>query len=254
MSKNLTVVPLYHGWIVAQYFSNLSVDPFLHYFFNERLDEAVRGLDFEGKTILDIGAGTGNLFDRISSEFPDPDYYACDIAEKMLGASRIPADRRFVGACHQIEWPRDRFDIVYMLGVTTYLDPSELEKTLRFVHDVLEDDGEARITFTNSASLDWKFRKALKSVARLTGSKKLVLSQDFNIYPFSLKDLPAFLFDMFSVKEVVWLNHTVFPFYKVGGSASVSLARRFHESGAGDGLRGRLSSDFMLRLSRKNLG
>lgn len=228
------------------------LDPFHDYFFNERLEAAVEGLEFKNKTILDIGAGTGNLFDRIEDIEPNPDYYACDIAGMMLEQSRIPAERRFEGACYDVEFPVKEFHHIFMLGVTTYLDKQELEKTLRFIVDSLTADGTAIITFTNDDSLDWKFRKIAKKIIRIVGSRKKVLSQDFQIFPLDQEDVGAAFGNMAEIVETKWLNHTVFPLNRLLKKTSISLAKMIHDRVKSETILNRFSSDFMVVIKRKD--
>ena len=224
-------------------------DAFLGYFFNERLNEATRGFEFEGKRVLDIGAGTGDLYDALSPS--KPDYYACDIAAGMLESSNIPVDRRFVGVCHEVEFPVNEFDIVYMLGVTTYLPDEELEKTIDFVSKVLRARGEFVVTFTNRTSLDWFFRKLTKTVLKRIGNKSNVLGQSFQIYPLSNSEALAKTATHFDHVETRWLNHTVFPFYHLSKGLAAKLAESIHPRMNSGFLASSLSSDFMLILERK---
>ncbi len=57
---------------------------FLQYLYEDRLEKALEGWNPLGKTVLDIGAGTGILYDRLPQ---GQDYYACDISGAMLEQS-----------------------------------------------------------------------------------------------------------------------------------------------------------------------
>lgn len=229
-----------------------SADAFRHYFFNERLKEATEGFNFTDKKILDIGAGTGDLYDYIFALESSVDFYASDIAANMLEQSNIPVDKRFVGFCHQIDFPVKQFDYIFMLGVTTYLDAKEIEKTFDFIHSALKSNGRAIVTFTNQSSLDWKARKLFKSLAKSVAPKKYVLSQEFQIYPKKLSEIEKHLQRQFNVEEVRWLNHTVFPFNQVLKGVSVKTAKKLHQTLKTKSILNRLSSDFLLVLSRKD--
>ena len=225
-------------------------DAFHKYFFHERLDEAVSRFDFSGKKVLDIGAGTGDLYDRIR-EF-EPDYYACDIAGEMLKSSHIPEGRRFEGRCYEIDFPEERFELVFMLGVSTYLVREELEKTARFVHSKLEPGGSFVVTFTNSASIDWKMRKILKRLARVFSREGKVLAQGFQIFPHDRSGARDIVGDDFEERNTIWLNHTVFPFYFLSKKIFVEFAKWIHRSVKSDWALERLSSDFMLVLQKRS--
>lgn len=238
--------------IAENYKSKYSeADDFLNYFFNERLIEATREYSFENSIILDIGTGTGDLHDYLLSNNKNIDFYGCDIAGNMLDQSNIPANRRFVGLCYEIDFPIRKFDYIFMLGVTTYLDVEEIGKTLDFMHSALEDDGRVIITFTNKRSLDWISRSMFKTLARRIMPKKNVLRQNFKIYAENLTEIEKLVESNFNIEDVRWLNHTVFPFNQILKNSSVKTAKKLHKSLKSKNILNILSSDFLLVLSKK---
>jgi hypothetical protein len=50
----------------------------------------------------------------------------------MPSQSSIAAMRKFVGRAIDIELPKERFDYIFLLGVTTYQSPNELDQMLAF--------------------------------------------------------------------------------------------------------------------------
>lgn len=239
--------------IATEYKAKYSeTDAFRHYFFSERLREATHGFDFKNKKILDIGAGTGDLFDFLQALEPSVDYYASDISANMLAQSRIPADRQFVGACYETDFPVKQFDYIFMLGVMTYLEAGEARKIADFIHSALAENGRAIITFTNQSSLDWKMRKLFKSLARNVMPKKYVLSQEFQVHAKKLAEVENQIQAQFNVEDVRWLNHTVFPLSQILKTFSVKMAEKAHSALKNKSLLDLLSSDFLLILSRKN--
>jgi SAM-dependent methyltransferase len=224
-------------------------DAFHEYFFGERLDEATRGVDLAGKRVLDIGAGTGNLYDRLKAVDPSVDYYGTDISPAMLGQSNIPTDRRFAGRLEDIELPVAEFDLIFLLGVTSYLSDAEMDSIFDRVHQLLAASGKLIVTFTNASSLDWKTRSLFKSVARRLVPSRNVLAQSFPIVPRRKDDIVERLTGRFRVEATRYLNHTVFPINQLLKQPSARLARSIHPR-----LSGRkaelLSSDFMLVLGK----
>jgi len=110
---------------VSSYFDEISPgysarygdqNPFHSYFFRQRLKAATDGFVFDRKTVLDIGAGTGALYDELIRRCPMVDSFACDISPQMLAQSAIPPQRAFVGRVSEIALPRDSFDFIYSLG------------------------------------------------------------------------------------------------------------------------------------------
>jgi SAM-dependent methyltransferase len=219
---------------------------FHNYFFNQRLEQATGGLDFGGKTVLDIGAGTGNLYDYIVAKNDTVDFYACDISAKMLEQSNIPADNRFVGKCYEIDFPIRKFDYIFMLGVTTYLSSEEMEKTAEFIYGKLADDGLAIITFTNRQGLDTITRTLSKNVIKLFKLKNKVISQSFRIYTYSLNQVKSLYQGKLRMNEVRFINQTIFPFCYVFPKLSVNLAQKLGGKIKNKQVASRLSSDFIV--------
>lgn len=223
---------------------------FHHYFFNERLEKASKGFDFQDAKVLDIGTGTGDLYDHLKAINPDLKFFGTDIAENMMAQSNIPEDHRFVGRAGSLEVPEQDFDFIYMLGVTTYLPADEMKSTLDFIHEKLKPGGKAILTFTYSQSFDNFTRTLLKFPIRLIKAKGAVMGQGFRIYKYSVEGALKMVGSKFVVKEVRYLNHTVFPFNLLFKKTSVQQAKRIDQKNDGWWLR-RMSSDFMLVMEKK---
>lgn len=223
---------------------------FHHYFFNERLSKAGEGFDFKGAKILDIGTGTGDLYDYIKSLEPDIKFFGTDIAENMIAQSDIPVENRYVGKIGDFEMSETGFDFIYMLGVTTYLPEEEMRKTLEFIHEKLKPGGKAILTFTYNGGFDNFNRTLLKLPIRLLKARRSVMGQGFKIYKYSVKSAGELVEPYFEVKDVRYLNHTVFPYNLIFKNLSVSLAEKIDKSKEGLWIR-LMSSDFMFVMEKK---
>ena len=221
-------------------------DAFHEYFFGERLAEATRDIGLTGKKILDIGAGTGNLYEHLKSIDPGIDYYGTDISQAMLDNSPIPLERRFVGRIEDLLFPSGEFDLIFLLGVTSYLDDREMDSLFQRVHQLLSTTGRVIVTFTNAASIDWKSRRVFKFFARKLIPSRNVLGQNFAIYPRGLDEVRKRLAGSFSIEEKRYLNHTIFPINQLLKKTSVRAAKRIHTRRPGN----RWSSDFLLILRK----
>ena len=116
-----------HTQQVRHFFDRLAADygerftwrrPYHAWLFRERMRLATEGLDLDHASILDVGAGTGALYDFLTAHYRDLDYYACDLSAEMLRHSSIAAGRRFHGRITEITLPTDSFDFIFLLGVT----------------------------------------------------------------------------------------------------------------------------------------
>ncbi|HMN06716.1 MAG TPA: class I SAM-dependent methyltransferase [Flavobacteriales bacterium] len=224
--------------------------PFHRYYFNERLDKAIHGLDLQGKDVLDIGSGTGNLYDALIERFPTMRFHATDVSSGMLAQSRVPEEQRFWGHAYDHGFEVRAFDAIFMLGVTTYLDPAELERNLAFIARSLKPGGLAIITFTNKHGLDHWVRTVFRLPMRLFGSKDKVLSSGLRTRAYSIREVRRVLAPFLQIQQEEVHNHTVFPLNLLLPGPSLRIAGRFARvSGAPAWLRF-LSSDLMVHAHK----
>jgi SAM-dependent methyltransferase len=223
-------------------------NPFHEHFFRERLRAATDRLDFENKTVLDVGAGTGPLYDQIA-QATGLNYYACDISANMLAQSAIPHGRAFVGKASETNFPVELFDYIFLLGVTTYQTPDELNETFRFMARRLAEGGAAVLSFTNRASIDHAVRSALKLAKPLL--KRGVFGQDFATYTYRLSQIEQLARQHgFIILRTIYHNQAVTPFNTLFPRASVSASKmiaRFCPSS----LLPACSADFLVFIERE---
>lgn len=221
---------------------------FHYYFFTERLEKATKNLELKNKKILDIGAGTGDLYDYLISKEPSINYFATDIAEGMLEHSNIPKERRFLGNAKTLDIPHDDFDCVFMLGVSTYLNDSEIRQYLDFIKKKsLIQNTDIIITFTNKCSIDNFFRTVLKPFVAILPGKRSVLSQKILIKKYTIEEVENLIEKDFQLIKVEWLNHTIFPFNLLFKNWSVALAEKLDKL-KNPKLLSLFSSDFIVKF------
>ena len=225
--------------------------PFHRYFFNERLEKATRGLELDDADVLDIGGGTGELYEHLIARFPRMRFHATDVSAGMLAQSPVPAERKYVGHAYDHPFPVKRFDAVFMLGVTTYLTPEELEKNLAFIASSLKPGGKAVITFTNAHALDSWTRNMARLPMRLFARKGNVLSSGLKLWMYGNSEVRAILGRHFTLDRMDVLNHTVFPFNLLLPGLSLGLARRLSRVAGTPAWLRWVSSDLLVRLSPK---
>lgn len=191
---------------------------FLQYLYEDRLEKALEGWDPLGKTLLDIGAGTGILYDMLPH---GQDYFACDISAAMLMQSAIPEERRWVGTPQECNFPLSSFDAIFALGVTTYLTRQELADMIDFIAEKLKPGGRAVLSFTNAASFDFLLRQWV--LPKRWGKA-------FAIHAYTPEQVAGMLTGTLRVEEIKWLNATVFPFNRLLPGLSVWLSRKLLRS------------------------
>ena len=127
-----------------------------------RMGLALENCNLEGKRVLDIGAGTGELYNRIADTGISA-YVAIESSEAMASRSQIPEENLFLSSFENFNSP-ETFDLIFALGVHSYLD-DELEVRLwSFIKAHLSDRGRAAVSFTNSHCLANHLRISARTV------------------------------------------------------------------------------------------
>ena len=223
---------------------------FYNYFFYERLDKATDGLELHEKSILDIGAGTGPLYDYLIASKKDTfeSYTGTDISDGMLKQSNIPIPNQIPGDFLQIDFQK-QFDLIFMLGVSTYISPDNMKTYIKKMKSLLKPEGTFIITFTNKHSIDIFIRNLFSPIHKLIAGKSRVMSQSFKTYYYSKKEIQKLLED-FMEEKIETLNHTIFPISRLFPRFSIFVARNLFSKTTGR-LRRLLSSDLLVFTRKK---
>jgi len=226
-------------------------DRFHDHFFQERLTKAIRGLDLSDRDVLDIGSGTGDLYAKLITRFPDMRFIATDVSAGMLAKSKVPASQRLLGHAYDHAMGDRRFHAIFMLGVSTYMDRQELEKNLAFAARHLAPGGTFTATFTNKHALDSWTRALARWPLRLFSRGDHVLTSDLRIHRYSFRETRSIVERHFTIKGWDLLNHTIFPANHLLPDASIRLARGLSDrKGTAAWLRF-LSSDLMVHAESR---
>ncbi len=251
MSEQISKVTTFFDNIAAQYAQKYGKTNLLtEYFFQQRLQAALEDIDIKGKKILDIGAGTGPLFDALQAQDTQFDYWACDISEKILQQSNIPITQYHVGQVFDIDWGNTTFNYIFILGVNTYMTENDWQKTINFVHQRLAPNGKTIVSFTNQRSYDIKIRRFFRPLMSFW-NKKNVIAQAFDIQTFDyqifIKKNPDFV-----VTKMTWLNQTLSGINRIVPKMSIRFATFLLKKYKNNPLvLQKWSSDFLLILEKK---
>lgn len=221
---------------------------FHDYYFGERLAKAMEGLQLDGRHVLDIGSGTGDLYAALQPRFPGMYYLASDVSPRMLEHSKVPPGQRMVGHIYDQDIGDRRFDAIFMLGVTTYMEPTELERNLEWVARHLGPSGLFIVTFTNRHAVDSWVRRLCKPMLNAgSAGKGNVLTSGLRIHQYAHGDIRDLLEARFRITRWDALNHTIFPFNRLFPFLSIRVSRSLASvPGAPWWLRP-FSSDLMVR-------
>lgn len=246
---------------VQKFFDNISKEyrnkykslhPFLHYFFRQRLSEATSNFSFKQKSLLDIGAGTGELFHFLKEQNQNFEYFAIDISSRMLEESTLSPSQYFVGEITDFHPSEKEYDFIFLLGVTTYFDSEELENHFNFIKTYLAADGFAILSFTNRNSFDFKLRQVVRFFTRLIGLKQKVMGQNFEIFAYSPQEVSNLIQDNFLIYKQVFLNQTFPPFNRLFPKTSIAFGNFLNKNISSPTLLSWLSSDFLIFIQKEN--
>lgn len=226
-------------------------DRILRHLFEERLQAVTEGIVFDGAKVLDIGAGAGSLYDYFQKNCQNVNYQACDISGRMLEQSDIPQAQRHVGTVMDGIYSGQSFDYIFLLGLSTYLEPTSLQAHLEFIRTHLSKEGLAIISFTNRRSLDLKLRVRLRFIFQWFRAERSVLSQRFHIMAYRQEEAVCLAkAHHLYPSRIKWINRMAFPLTRLAPDLSIYLAAYFKRKNIHPTL---LASDFILFLRPEQL-
>lgn len=205
-----------------------SKNPFLSYFNAQRLSLSAVVLPNSPSSVLDLGAGTGFLYDYLLEAGLDTSsYLALDLSSKMLEQSSIPINQRLVGSLAALQENEIQgFDFIFCLGLTTYLSDAEMDMLPKLCMSKLKGEGQVIISFTNRSSLNHYSRTIIKKLIpkRFLKNKVLGLKPQRAERP---SDACGLMIDSgFKIDALYYLNQTIFPFNWLFPRLSVRIANR----------------------------
>jgi ubiquinone/menaquinone biosynthesis C-methylase UbiE len=243
-------VKQYFDKIADTYSQRFSENKIFHQnFFRQRLNLATKNLELKNKKILDIGAGTGSLYDYLMEKKIPIEYFATDISASMLAQSSIPHSRQFVGDLEEIDFLGEKFDFIFLLGVTSYFEENEFVKILDLINNHLSQNGCLIVSFTNKTSIDFRFRRVLKPFFKLI--KKGLLSQDFSIKAYPISRVSLLLEPFYKDPTIVYFNFTCTPFNQLFSKLSIRISNWIIEKQFSMKIQQKLGADFIVSVRKK---
>lgn len=156
-AKNEAVIRSFFDENAERYHAFYQLSSKLH---AQRIEAACEDLSFDRKSVLDIAAGTGALYNYIQKNGGCRSYQAIDLSEQMLSKSNIPQSNQFVGNYKQFNSSKT-YDLIFALGLTNYLDRVDNKHLRDFIMASLSDKGMAIISFTNRDAMSNKIKSFL---------------------------------------------------------------------------------------------
>jgi SAM-dependent methyltransferase len=241
----------YFDGLAAQYSRRYSTQrPYLSYWFHERFYQALGKKNYTGKRILDVGAGNGAFYSLLQQNFSTFNYYATDLSAAMLAESTIPIEQRWVGTLHNWDRVPGQFDHIFMLGLVSYLEPDDFFDHLDWAQKHLASGGSLCISFTNRASWDYQWRRALKPLLRLVPGQGVV-QQTFSIEAHQLEAITSDLSHLgWKLDQAGYIAASI-PFLQHLSEAwAAKIGRWLNRRVRSEKWRRRLCPEFVLHLER----
>lgn len=219
-----------HTEQVTAFFNQLASDygrrytqryPYLAFHFRERMRWVLDTLAVDQRALLDVGCGTGALYDEIVRRGLTVDYYGLDPARAMLDAGHIPPERRRACRLEEAALAPASVDVIIGLGLTTYQSREELRQWLREAARVLRGGGQLALSFTHAGSLEVRWRRRLKNLWRRRSKSSTVLTAPFPTQAYRPEDLADLLPSHLHQRQLYWLPasipflHHFFPRFSV---------------------------------------
>ena len=118
--------------------------------FFRRIHKKVNNLigDVNGKSVLDVGCGTGEFIAKISDENPEAKITGIDLSEEMLAIARIKNKGRrnielLIGDSGKLPFDDERFD--YVISTVSLHHWPNQKKSVREIYHVLKPRGKVLI-------------------------------------------------------------------------------------------------------------
>lgn len=206
------------GEAVKQFFDDIAEeyrvrytqsDILLKYMYDQRLVTATFDLDLEAKCVLDVGAGSGSLYDFLKAHNTHADYYGTDISEKMLKESQIPKSRQFIGNIYDLNFDNKLFDYIFLLGFSNYLNTEEFQKNINTLFSLTPPSGKIIISFSNKSSISLKTFHFFKRHFHFLFSRKRVIGQPFTIYSYHPNQIASLMPDWIKIERIAYFNFSL---------------------------------------------
>lgn len=222
-----SLVRIFFDQIADNYSSRYkSQQPYHFYLFQERLAQATKNIVPDNKKILDIGAGTGPLYDWLKAAGNNFSYHACDISRKMLEQSNIPSGNYEALDFEKSSYRYQQYDHIFALGLTSYLKPDTLKLYLELIGKCLSPEGQAIISFTNKRGAEWYFYRMIHPLAKALGLSRKLAGQAFSTHAYLPEEIKAVLPQYLNVQEIRWLSPSIPLISRLFPQAGIPLAKK----------------------------
>ncbi|MBS4031436.1 MAG: methyltransferase domain-containing protein [Clostridiales bacterium] len=129
--------------------------------------------DLHGKTILDLGGGTGKLAAALSTE--GADVYLLDASKQMLKRAQrvLPGNRIFLGDAARLPFANDMFDVALIVDAIHHM-PAQHE-VITETRRVLRPGG---LLYILDFSVNSSYIRVLQRLERLAGEPSVFFAPD----------------------------------------------------------------------------
>lgn len=166
--------------------------------------EIIKGIP--NKRILDLGCGDGRYSDVIGTyEY----YQGVDFADSFIDTCKNRAEKNFICADISNFATDQKFNIILLIGVITYLEDEDVRKLARNIKSMMLDDA---VLILRSVTLKDKGHKKLYYHSRQWTRIFKFLKPTYQIIR-RTKECELSLFDGFQPSNIIDIHHTSYTLY-----------------------------------------
>ena len=223
-------------------------------FFKNRLNFAFGNEDFKNKTVLDIGAGSGIIYHQLKDVISK--YTGCDISEEIMKEGGIPKNLYRVIKDNLDDLVKDeKYDYIFMLGVTTYLSTDQFDKYINQIKLCSKKGTKVIISFSlkNYIHILWRslITKLTHTVLKpFLKKKKLLVNSGIKMSFYNPKDCFSISKNL-EVYDSNYQNIFLPPFDRIFPYKILFLIDKFVNKLLGQKLMKFLSSDLSVKYLYK---
>jgi SAM-dependent methyltransferase len=158
---------------IAEIYDSVFPPHIIEHYMERRVNYLLRYAAGRGQSVLDVGAGTGLLVERLSDH--GLDVVALDPFPQMLGQlqQRRPDIETVVAHGDDIPFPDDAFDLTYSVAVMHHIaEPPRVRRTLSEMVRVVRPGGRIVVWDHNPLNRYWSL--LMQRVPQDTGAERLV--------------------------------------------------------------------------------
>lgn len=174
-------------------------DKMFRFPYKARLECAVWDIDLDSADILDIGAGSGELYNRVSPMSDGANYYACDLSVVLLESHRASDERKWLGEIFDAPFHGYKWDYIFLIGVVAYLSNESLDRHICYFREHLQERGQVILSITNVEAWSVQIQRLTRRYIPRSWFRSKTIGQSFSTLAMSYMEVEKKFSPLFQV-------------------------------------------------------